>query len=127
MYNIMPTMHLPTTFASGSSYTRKRQLDVYTKLVAMGTKPFYASEVGLSGGVIRAMAANLWIRKTGRSKVSTIQCEEPVYLGNFRWEYKPYEREVEVFEWQITDYPRASRMLALMEQMDKLMRGEGVL
>ena len=125
-------IHLPTSFTS-YSWTRERLIHQYTKLIAMGTKPFYASEAGLSGGSIGAMYRNNWIAKTGNTKKMTIQIEIPVYVEKkYDWggtftvydHSEPAEKEVEIFEWKIVDFPRASQMLALMEQMDKLMKGE---
>lgn len=127
MYNVRSVIHVPSTFASGSSYTRKHQIEAYTKLLTMGTEPFYAADAGLSGGMINAMATNGWIRKTGRTKTKTIEAAKPVYDGNLHWHYEPFEMEVTAFEWQIVHFARASRLLALMEQMDKVMRGEDVL
>ena len=104
----------------------------YTKLIAMGIEPFYASDASLSGGTIGAMHRNNWIAKTGNTKKAVIQIDAPVYGKPdpiFPW-YRPivgYEQkdyEVEIFEWKIVDFPRATQMLALMEQMDKLMKGE---
>lgn len=136
MANITVAMHLPTSFTS-YSFTRERLIHQYTKLIAMGAQPFYASDAGLSGGSIGAMYRNNWIAKTGNTKKVTITIDKPIYEkvkspngwgGFFEWEkvvgYEPAEKEVEIFEWKIVDFPRASQMLALMEQMDKLMRGE---
>lgn len=131
MANITTAIHLPTSFTS-YSWTRERLIREYTKLIAMGAQPFYASDAGLSGGVIGGMYRNNWIAKTGNTKKMTIQVEIPIYgepdyvhtwysplMG-----YEKKEKEVEIFEWKIVDFPRASQMLALMEQMDKLMKGE---
>lgn len=132
MANYTTAIHLPTSFTS-YSWTRERLIHQYTKLIAMGTKPFYASEAGLSGGSIGAMYRNNWIAKTGNTKKMTIQIEIPVYVEKkFDWggtfpvydHSEPAEKEVEIYEWKIVDFPRASQMLALMEQMDKLMKGE---
>ena len=128
----MSMIYLPTSFTS-NCFTRKKLLREYTKLIAMGPKPFYASEAGLSGGSINGMCLNNWIAKTGNTKKVTYQIEIPVYVNKkFDWggfipvydHSEIIQKEVEVFEWKIVDFPRATRMLALMEQMDKLMRGE---
>lgn len=128
MTDTATAIYLPTSFTS-YSWTRERLIRQYTKLIAMGTKPFYASDAGLSGG---AMYKNRWIAKTGNSKKVVIQIEIPVYVNkktDYGWVIPVYDhsdyvqKEVEVFEWKIVDFPRASQMLALMEQMDKLMRG----
>ena len=136
MANITVAMHLPTSFTS-YSWTRERLIRQYTKLIAMGAQPFYASDAGLSGGAIGAMYRNNWIAKTGNTKKVTITIDKPIYekvkspnsWGSFFvWEkvvgYEPAQKEVEIYEWKIVDFPRASQMLALMEQMDKLMKGE---
>ena len=128
----MVMIYLPTSFTS-HCFTRKKLLREYTKLIAMGPKPFYASEAGLSGGSINGMCLNNWIAKTGNTKKVTYQIEIPVYVNEkFDWggfipvydHSDTIQKEVEVFEWKIVDFPRATRMLALMEQMDKLMKGE---
>ena len=128
----MSMIYLPTSFTS-HCFTRKKLLREYTKLIAMGPKPFYASEAGLSGGSINGMCLNNWIAKTGNTKKVTYQIEIPVYVNKkFDWggfipvydHSDTIQKEVEVFEWKIVDFPRATRMLALMEQMDKLMKGE---
>ena len=128
----MSMIYLPTSFTSYSS-DRKRVIRQYTQLIAMGPRPFYASEAGLSGGAIGSMYKNNWITKTGNTKKVTYQIEIPVYVNKRNgggWFIPVYDhseiiqKEVEVFEWKIVDFPRASYMLALMEQMDKLMKGE---
>lgn len=128
----MSMIYLPTSFTS-NCFTRKKLLREYTKLIAMGPKPFYASEAGLSGGSINGMCLNNWIAKTGNTKKVTYQIEIPVYVNKkFDWggfipvydHSDTIQKEVEVFEWKIVDFPRATQMLALMEQMDKLMKGE---
>ena len=128
----MSMIFLPTSFTSYSS-DRKRVIRQYTQLIAMGPRPFYASEAGLSGGAIGSMYKNNWITKTGNTKKVTYQIEIPVYVNKkFDWggfipvydHSDTIQKEVEVFEWKIVDFPRASYMLALMEQMDKLMKGE---
>ena len=128
----MNAICLPTSFTS-NCFTREKLLREYTKLIAMGPKPFYASEAGLSGGSINGMCLNNWIAKTGNTKKVVIQIEIPVYVNKRNgggWFIPVYDhseiiqKEVEVFEWKIIDFPRASYMLALMEQMDKLMKGE---
>lgn len=128
----MSMICLPTSFTS-NCFTREKLLREYTKLIAMGSKPFYASEAGLSGGSINGMCLNNWIAKTGNTKKAVIQIEIPVYVNKRNgggWFIPVYDhseiiqKEVEVFEWKIVDFPRASYMLALMEQMDKLMKGE---
>ena len=128
----MSMIYLPTSFTS-HCFTRKKLLREYTKLIAMGPKPFYASEAGLSGGSINGMCLNNWIAKTGNTKKVTYQIEIPVYVNKkFDWggfipvydHSDTIQKEVEVSEWKIVDFPRATRMLALMEQMDKLMKGE---
>ena len=132
MISIINTINLPSSFTS-YSFNRERVIRDYTKLIAMGPKPFYASDAGLSGGTIGAMYRNNWIAKTGNTKKVVIQIEVPVYVDkrNGRgWFISVYDhsdtiqKEVEVFEWKIVDFPRATQMLALMEQMDKLMKGE---
>ena len=137
MANITTAMSLPTSFTSGS-YTRERVIAQYTKLIAMGAKPFCASDAGLSGSAIGAMYRNNWIAKTGNTKKVTVTIDKPIckkvkspigWGGGFvEWDevigYEPAQKEVEVYEWKIIDFPRASQMLALMEQMDKLMKGE---
>ena len=124
-------IYLPTSFTS-YPLTRERVIRQYTKLIAMGAKPFYASDAGLSGGAIGAMYKNRWIAKTGNTKKVVIQMEIPVYVNkktDYGWVIPTYDhsdyiqKEVEVFEWKIVDFPRATQILALMEQMDKLMRG----
>ena len=124
-------IYLPTSFTSYLR-TRERVIRQYTKLIAMGAKPFYASDAGLSGGAIGAMYKNRWIAKTGNTKKVVIQMEIPVYVNkktDYGWVIPVYDhsdyvqKEVEVFEWKIVDFPRATQILALMEQMDKLMRG----
>lgn len=128
----MSMIYLPTSFTS-NCFTREKLLREYTKLIAMGPKPFYAFEAGLSGGSINGMCLNNWIAKTGNTKKVTYQIEIPVYVNekfDYGWVIPVYDhsdtiqKEVEVFEWKIVDFPRATQMLALMEQMDKLMRGE---
>ena len=132
MISIVNAISLPSSFTS-YSFNREKLLREYTKLIAMGPKPFYASEAGLSGGSINGMHLNNWIAKTGNTKKVTYQIEIPVYVNKkFNWggfipvydHSDTIQKEVEVFEWKIVDFPRATRMLALMEQMDKLMRGE---
>ena len=127
----MTAIYLPTSFTSYPR-TRERVISQYTKLIAMGAKPFYASDAGLSGGAIGAMYKNRWIAKTGNTKKVVIQIEIPVYVNkktDYGWVMPVYDhsdsiqKEVEVFEWKIVDFPRATQILALMEQMDKLMRG----
>ena len=127
----MTAIYLPTSFTSYPR-TRERVISQYTKLIAMGAKPFYASDAGLSGGAIGAMYKNRWIAKTGNTKKVVIQIEVPVYVkkkNDWGWFTSVYDhsdyvqKEVEVFEWKIVDFPRATQILALMEQMDKLMRG----
>ena len=127
----MTAIYLPTSFTSYPR-TRERVISQYTKLIAMGAKPFYASDAGLSGGAIGAMYKNRWIAKTGNTKKVVIQIEIPVYVNkktDYGWVIPVYDhsdyvqKEVEVFEWKIVDFPRATQILALMEQMDKLMRG----
>ena len=127
----MTAIYLPTSFTSYPR-TRERVIRQYTKLIAMGAKPFYASDAGLSGGAISAMYKNRWIAKTGNTKKVVIQIEIPVYVNkktDYGWVVPVYDhsdyvqKEVEVFEWKIVDFPRATQILALMEQMDKLMRG----
>lgn len=132
----MTTIYVPSSFTS-YSWTRERLIKQYSKLIAMGTQPFYASDAGLSGGSIGAMHRNNWIAKTGNTKKVTITIDKPIFEkvkspnnwgGFFEWEkvvgYEPVQKEVEIYEWKIVDFPRASQMLALMEQMDKLMKGE---
>lgn len=136
MANITVAINLPTSFTS-YSWNRERLLRQYTKLIAMGAQPFYASDAGLSGGAIGAMYRNNWVAKTGNTKKVTITIDKPIFekvkspnsWGSFfEWEkvvgYEPAQKEVEIYEWKIVDFPRASQMLALMEQMDKLMKGE---
>lgn len=136
MANITTAMFLPTSFTSGS-YTRERVIAQYTKLIAMGPQPFYASDAGLSGGAIVGMYRNNWIAKTGNTKKVAVTIDKPIcekvkspngFGGFFEWDkvvgYEPAQKEVEVYEWKIVNFPRASQMLALMEQMDKLMKGE---
>ena len=127
----MTAIYLPTSFTSYPR-TRERVIQQYTKLIAMGAKPFYASDAGLSGGAIGAMYKNRWIAKTGNTKKVVIQIEIPVYVNkktDYGWVIPVYDhsdyiqKEVEVFEWKIVDFPRATQILALMEQMDKLMKG----
>ena len=127
----MTAIYLPTSFTSYPR-TRERVISQYTKLIAMGAKPFYASDAGLSGGAIGAMYKNRWIAKTGNTKKVVIQVEIPVYVNKRTeggWVIPVYDhsdsiqKEVEVFEWKIVDFPRATQILALMEQMDKLMKG----
>ena len=131
MTDIATAIYLPTSFASYPRM-RERVIRQYTKLIAMGAKPFYASDAGLSGGAIGAMYKNRWIAKTGNTKKVVIQIEVPVYVNkktDYGWVIPVYDhsdyvqKEVEVFEWKIVDFPRATQILALMEQMDKLMRG----
>ena len=131
MTNTATAIYLPTSFTSYPR-TRERVISQYTKLIAMGAKPFYASDAGLSGGAIGAMYKNRWIAKTGNTKKVVIQIEVPVYVkkkNDWGWFTSVYDhsdyvqKEVEVFEWKIVDFPRATQILALMEQMDKLMRG----
>lgn len=132
----MTTIYLPSSFST-YSFTRERLIKQYNKLIAMGTQPFYASDAGLSGGSIGAMHRNNWIAKTGNTKKVTITIDKPIFEkvkspnnwgGFFEWEkvvgYEPVQKEVEIYEWKIVDFPRASQMLSLMEQMDKLMKGE---
>ena len=132
----MTAIYLPSSFTS-YSWTRERLINQYTKLIAMGDKPFYASEAGLSGGSIGAMYRNNWVAKTGNTKKVTITIDKPIYEkvkspnnwgGFFEWEkvvgYEPVQKEVEVYEWKILDFPRAVQMLGLMEEMDKLMKGD---
>ena len=132
MTSIINAISLPSSFTS-YSFDRERVIRDYTKLISMGPKPFYASDAGLSGGTIGAMYRNNWIAKTGNTKKVTYQIEIPVYVNKkFDWggfipvydHSDTIQKEVEVFEWKIVDFPRATRMLALMEQMDKLMKGE---
>ena len=132
MISIINAINLPSSFTS-YSFNRERVIRDYTKLITMGPKPFYASEAGLSGGTIGAMYRNNWIAKTGNTKKVVIQIEVPVYVDKRNgggWFIPVYDhsdtiqKEVEVFEWKIVDFPRATQMLALMEQMDKLMKGE---
>lgn len=131
MANITVALHLPTTFTS-YSFARERVIAQYSKLIAMGTQPFYASDAGLSGGAIGAMHRNNWIAKTGNTKKVTVKIQTPIYgEPDPKWPwyspivgYEDKEKEVEVFEWKIVHYARASQMLALMEQMHKLMKGE---
>lgn len=131
MISTINAINLPSSFTS-YSFNRERVIRDYTKLISMGPKPFYASDAGLSGGTIGAMYRNNWIAKTGNTKKVVIQIEVFVYVGkrNGGGSIPVYDhseiiqKEVEVFEWKIVDFPRATRMLALMEQMDKLMRGE---
>ena len=131
MTSIINAISLPSSFTS-YSFNRERVIRDYTKLISMGPKPFYASDAGLSGGTIGAMHRNNWIAKTGNTKKVVIQIEVFVYVGKRNgggWipvydHSEIIQKEVEVFEWKIVDFPRATRMLALMEQMDKLMRGE---
>lgn len=127
----MTTIFVPSSFTS-YSWTRERLIKQYSKLIAMGTQPFYASDAGLSGGAIGAMHRNNWIAKTGNTKKMTIQVDVPV-LGepDPKWPwycpivgYDKKDKEVEIFEWKIVDFPRASKMLTLMVEMDKLMKGE---
>ena len=132
MTSIINAISLPSSFTS-YSFNRERVIRDYTKLISMGPKPFYASDAGLSGGTIGAMYRNNWIAKTGNTKKVTYQIEIPVYVNKkFNWggfipvydHSDTIQKEVEVSEWKIVDFPRATRMLALMEQMDKLMKGE---
>ena len=132
MISIINAINLPSSFTS-YSFNRERVIRDYTKLISMGPQPFYASDAGLSGGTIGAMYRNNWIAKTGNTKKVVIQVEVPVYVdkrNGWGWFIPVYDhsdtiqKEVEVFEWKIVDFPRATRMLALMEQMDKLMKGE---
>lgn len=131
MTNTATAIYLPASFTSYPR-TRERVIRQYTKLIAMGAKPFYASDAGLSGGAISVMHKNRWIAKTGNRKKVVIQIEIPVYMNKRTeggWVISVYDhsdsiqKEVEVFEWKIVDFPRATQILALMEQMDKLMRG----
>lgn len=132
MTSIINAISLPSSFTS-YSFNRERVIRDYTKLISMGPKPFYASDAGLSGGTIGAMYRNNWIAKTGNTKKVTCQIEIPVYVNKkFDWggfipvydHSDTIQKEVEVFEWKIVNFPRATQMLALMEQMDKLMKGE---
>ena len=132
MISIINAINLPSSFTS-YSFNRERVIRDYTKLITTGPKPFYASVAGLSGGTIGAMYRNNWIAKTGNTKKVVIQIEVLVYVGkrNGGGGFIPVydhseiiQKEVEVFEWKIVDFPRATQMLALMEQMDKLMKGE---
>lgn len=132
MISIVNAISLPSSFTS-YSFNRERVIRDYTKLISMGPKPFYASDAGLSGGTIGAMYRNNWIAKTGNTKKVTYQIEIPVYVNKkFDWggfipvydHSDAIQKEVEVFEWKIVNFPRATQMLALMEQMDKLMKGE---
>lgn len=132
MISIVNAISLPSSFTS-YSFNRERVIRDYTKLISMGSKPFYASDAGLSGGTIGAMYRNNWIAKTGNTKKVTYQIEIPVYVNKkFDWggfipvydHSDTIQKEVEVFEWKIVNFPRATQMLALMEQMDKLMKGE---
>ena len=110
MISIINAINLPSSFTS-YSFNRERVIRDYTKLITMGPKPFYA----------------------GNTKKVVIQIEVPVYVDKRNgggWFIPVYDhsdtiqKEVEVFEWKIVDFPRATQMLALMEQMDKLMKGE---
>ena len=132
MISIINAISLPSSFTS-YSFNRERVIRDYTKQISMGPKPFYASDAGLSGGTNGAMYRNNWIAKTGNTKKVTYQIEIPVYVNKkFDWggfipvydHSDTIQKEVEVFEWKIVNFPRATQMLALMEQMDKLMKGE---
>lgn len=58
-------------------------------------KPFYASDLGLSGGEINGLSYNHYIKPTGRTKTVMVQIDT---WGNDR-----IYKECEVKEWQYSD------------------------
>ena len=60
----------------------------YTKALNYG-KPFYATELGLNGGTIVAMAHHNYIRRTGNTKVYMVNLYDDVY------------KKVSVYEWKL--------------------------
>ena len=52
-------------------------------------KPFYATELGLDGGTIAAMAHHNYIRRTGNTKEYMVNLYDDVY------------KKVSVYEWEL--------------------------
>ena len=52
-------------------------------------KPFYATELGLDGGTIAAMAHYNYIRRTGNTKIYMVNLYDDVY------------KKVSVYEWEL--------------------------
>lgn len=130
-YDVM-MMHLPMNFANpGWIRNRETTMTEYKKLIETRGEPFYASDLGLCGGVIGAMHRNNWIRKTGETKTCTIQLpiailgepdpKYPWWRPTVGYEYK--DKEVEIFQWVVCDYPRAVRLLGLMVEMAEVLEG----
>lgn len=77
-------------------------------------KPFYASELGLNGGITNALATWGFIKPTGNER------EEFIPIST--WDEGLYKR-VEVYEWEVS--PRAIPMIQfkmskLQKELDKL-------
>lgn len=126
-------MFLSTKTVSPYAWAREAEIKKLEKLIAMGDKPFYTADANLCGGEINSLHLNNWVKKTGNTKVVTITIDKPVYVEKrFDWggtfpvydHSEPVQKEVEVFEWQITDFPRAFELLGYIKQMHEVLKGE---
>lgn len=127
-------MFLSPKTVSPYAWAREAEIKKLEKLIAMGDKPFYTAEAGLCGGEINSLHLNNWVKKTGNTKKMVITIQKPVYRFekaswcDMKWPVydhsEPVQKEVEVFEWQITDYLRAFELLGYIKQMHEVLKGE---
>ena len=127
-------MFLSPKTVSSCAWEREAEIKKLEKLIAMGDKPFYTADACLCGGEINSLHLNNWVKKTGNTKKMVITIQKPVYRYekaswcDMKWPVydhsEPVQKEVEVFEWQITDLPRAFELLGYIKQMHEVLRGE---
>jgi hypothetical protein len=133
MAKITTVMFLSPKTVSPYAWAREAEIHKLEKLIAMGDKPFYTADACLCGGEINSLHLNNWVKKTGNTKKMVITIQNPVYrYEETSWGGKwpvfdhnePLEKEVEVFEWQITNFPRAFELLGYIKQMHEVLKGE---
>lgn len=129
----MAVLFLSPKTVSSCAWEREAEIKKLEKLIAMGDKPFYTADAGLCGGEINSLHLNNWVKKTGNTKKLVITIQKPVYRyeptpWGGKWPVfdhnEPCEKEVEVFEWQITNYFRAFELLGYIKQMHEVLKGE---
>lgn len=133
MAKMTTVMFLSPKTVSPYAWAREAEIHKLEKLIAMGDKPFYTADAGLCGGEINSLHLNNWVKKTGNTKKLVITIQKPVYRyeptpWGGKWPVldhnEPCEKEVEVFEWQITNYLRAFELLGYIKQMHEVLKGE---
>ena len=134
MAKMTTVMFLSPKTVSPYAWAREAEIKKLEKLIAMGDKPFYTADACLCGGEINSLHLNNWVKKTGNTKKMVITIQKPVYrLEKASWcdmkwpvydHSEPVQKEVEVFEWQITNFPRAFELLSYIKLMHEVLKGE---